>query len=309
MGRRFGHDFGRVRVHAGPLAGRSAEALQAQAYTLGSHVIFGPGRYAPRSLDGQRLLAHELTDVVQQAASPAQGVQRQPDPAPKSETKEPKPKNLKDMGISARDPVSAKTMVPLIDAVFKRNPTIAPYIADRLTQGREIGEKEKFIVHPTAATFETDYEKYIGKRADSVPRGFDREYEVSGKKQKYRDEIHLPPDATFGEAFHEAVHKMSGLSITRYLADDPDLAFDLNEGLTSLFSVLILKDEGVTNYTDGYASKRRKAEKLVDDGRFDAVAKWYWIGTVADLLKKLGVKPGSKNEQKDAIRELKKITG
>lgn len=102
---------------------------------------------------------------------------------------------------------------------------------------------------------------------------------------------------------------MSAVSIPAYLASDPDLAFDLNEGLTSLFSVLILKDEGVTDYTDGYASKRRKAEKLVDDGRFDAVAKWYWTGMVADLLKKLGVKRGSKNEEKDAISALKKITG
>jgi hypothetical protein len=231
------------------------------------------------------LLAHELTHVVQQERSPAKVVQRQPDPAPPSKTKAPRPKTLKDMGVSARDPVSAKTMVPLIDAVFKRNPTIAPYIADRLAQGREIGEKGKFIVHPTAASFQTEYEKYLGKRADSVPRGFYWEFEVSGKTQKYRDEIHVPPDATFGEAFHESVHKMSALSIPSYLSGDPDLAFDLNEGLTSLFSVLILKDEGVTDYTDGYSSKRRKAEKLVDDGRFDAVAKWYWTGTVADLLR------------------------
>src|SRR5262249_1349225 len=247
-----------------------------------------------RQIRGAR--SERSTHVMQQAGSSVTAVQRQPDPTPKTETRKepPKPKSLKDLGISARDPVSAKTMVPLIDAVLKRNPTIAPYVADRLTQGREIGEKGKFIVHPTPASFETDYEKYIGKRGEKVPRGFYWEFEGTGKKQKYRDEIHLPPDATFGEAFHEAVHKRSAVSIPSYLASDPDLAFDLNEGLTSLFSVLILKDEGVTDYTDGYASKRRKAEKLVDDGRFDAVAKWYWTGMVADLLKKLGVKRGSK---------------
>src|SRR5262249_16420357 len=53
----------------------------------------------------------------------------------------------------------------------QRNPTIAPYVADRLTQGPQIGEQGKFIVHPTPASFETDYEKYIGKGGEKVPRG------------------------------------------------------------------------------------------------------------------------------------------
>ncbi|HSJ52980.1 MAG TPA: DUF4157 domain-containing protein [Anaerolineae bacterium] len=63
---RFGHGFGSVRVHTGPLAERSAESVAARAYTVGSHIVFGAGRYAPASRDGQRLLAHELTHVVQQ---------------------------------------------------------------------------------------------------------------------------------------------------------------------------------------------------------------------------------------------------
>lgn len=67
MESRFGHDFSRVRVHTDPLAARSAEAVAAQAYTVGSDVVFGVGRYAPASRDGQRLLAHELAHVVQQS--------------------------------------------------------------------------------------------------------------------------------------------------------------------------------------------------------------------------------------------------
>jgi hypothetical protein len=234
--------------------------------------------------------------------------QCQPEPtseAPKSPST--KPKSLKELNISAQDPISTKTMLPLIDAVFKRNPTIKPYIAGRLTEGREIAEKGKFIVHTTRQLFEDAYEKYLGKRAKRFPRGFYWETEQSGKTQTYRDEIHLPPDATFGEAFHEAVHKMSALTVPHYLSDDEDFAFDVNEGLTSLFSVLILKDEGVTDYRDGYGSRRKKAEKLVDGGRFDAVAKWYWMGERKDLLENIGVKVGSKNEAKDAIRKLKKI--
>src|SRR6185369_8921893 len=44
----------------------SAAAVNARAYTVGSHIVFGGGRYAPGSADGRRLLAHELTHVVQQ---------------------------------------------------------------------------------------------------------------------------------------------------------------------------------------------------------------------------------------------------
>jgi hypothetical protein len=63
---RFGHDFGRVRVHTDASAAQSAQAVNAQAYTVGRDVVFGAGRYAPSSPQGQRLLAHELAHVVQQ---------------------------------------------------------------------------------------------------------------------------------------------------------------------------------------------------------------------------------------------------
>ncbi len=67
MGARFGHDFGHVRVHTGGLAAASARAIDARAYTVGRNVVFGAGQYAPQTPAGARLLAHELTHVVQQA--------------------------------------------------------------------------------------------------------------------------------------------------------------------------------------------------------------------------------------------------
>lgn len=66
MEHRLGHDFSGVRVHADAAAGESARAIDAQAYTVGRHVVFGAGHYAPRTDAGKRLLAHELTHVVQQ---------------------------------------------------------------------------------------------------------------------------------------------------------------------------------------------------------------------------------------------------
>jgi Domain of unknown function (DUF4157) len=62
----FGRDFGAVRIHADAAAAASARSHLASAYTSGTHVVFGEGRYAPRSVAGRRLLAHELAHVVQQ---------------------------------------------------------------------------------------------------------------------------------------------------------------------------------------------------------------------------------------------------
>jgi hypothetical protein len=63
---RFGRDLGHVRVHADDGAARSARAINAVAYTVGSHIVFGAGRYAPGSAEGRRVLAHELTHTIQQ---------------------------------------------------------------------------------------------------------------------------------------------------------------------------------------------------------------------------------------------------
>ncbi|HEY5705310.1 MAG TPA: DUF4157 domain-containing protein, partial [Terrimicrobiaceae bacterium] len=64
--RRFGHDFRATRIHTDALAAQSARAVEARAYTVGPHVVFGTGQYASATPAGMRLLAHELTHVVQQ---------------------------------------------------------------------------------------------------------------------------------------------------------------------------------------------------------------------------------------------------
>ena len=63
---RFGHDFGNVRIHSDAAAEQSAHEVSARAYTVGNDIVFGAGGPAPRTHEGQRLIAHELTHVVQQ---------------------------------------------------------------------------------------------------------------------------------------------------------------------------------------------------------------------------------------------------
>src|SRR5262245_23620893 len=67
MEQRFGHDFSRVRVHSGAVAEQSAQQVDASAYTVGHDIVFGAGQFTPGTLEGRRLIAHELTHVVQQS--------------------------------------------------------------------------------------------------------------------------------------------------------------------------------------------------------------------------------------------------
>lgn len=66
---RFGTDFSDVRLHTDGAAAQSSRAVSARAYTVGPHIVFGAGQFQPASAAGRRLLAHELTHVVQQRGS------------------------------------------------------------------------------------------------------------------------------------------------------------------------------------------------------------------------------------------------
>jgi Domain of unknown function (DUF4157)/D-alanyl-D-alanine carboxypeptidase/Succinylglutamate desuccinylase / Aspartoacylase family len=71
-------DFSQVRVHADSRAADAARSLNARAFTQGNHVVFGSGQFSPSTPSGARLLAHELTHVVQQGASPSRRIARAP---------------------------------------------------------------------------------------------------------------------------------------------------------------------------------------------------------------------------------------
>jgi cell wall-associated NlpC family hydrolase len=83
FGSRFGYDFSSVRIHADFRAHEAARSVNAVAFTLGQDVVFDAGHYAPNSDAGRKLLAHELTHVVQQNGGVNGGqltVQRSPRP-------------------------------------------------------------------------------------------------------------------------------------------------------------------------------------------------------------------------------------
>ncbi|WP_165784675.1 eCIS core domain-containing protein [Solitalea longa] len=73
---KFGYDFSKVQIHSDAKANESSKAVNAKAYTHQNHIVFASGQYQPETLEGKRLLAHELTHVVQQGNAQSPAIQR-----------------------------------------------------------------------------------------------------------------------------------------------------------------------------------------------------------------------------------------
>jgi Domain of unknown function (DUF4157) len=112
---RFGADLGAVRIHTDATAAHAADALAANAFTVGSDISFAVGRYAPDTASGRRLLAHELAHTLQQRSGtlPARG----------AVVSQPQPMLQRDTGIDAPP---APTAAPAIEPA-NRNKRIATW--------------------------------------------------------------------------------------------------------------------------------------------------------------------------------------
>ena len=73
---RFGYDFSNVKIHTDAVAAKSAQSINAMAYTSGSNIVFNSNQYSPNTDSGKRLLGHELTHVVQQRSKNSVNLQR-----------------------------------------------------------------------------------------------------------------------------------------------------------------------------------------------------------------------------------------
>jgi hypothetical protein len=98
MEQAMGQDFSDVRVHNDSDADSLSRSVQAKAFTTGQDIFFRSGEYQPGSTEGNKLLAHELTHVVQQKNAP---------PAQKLEVSHPEDASERQAGAVA-DSISAK---------------------------------------------------------------------------------------------------------------------------------------------------------------------------------------------------------
>lgn len=78
MESRFHHDFSQVKIHTDSQAEKSAQAMNARAFTVGQHVVFGRNQYSPHTAAGKKLVAHELTHTIQQQKTTIQSIGQTP---------------------------------------------------------------------------------------------------------------------------------------------------------------------------------------------------------------------------------------
>lgn len=178
---RFGYDFSRVRLHTDSRAAESAQAVNALAYTVGNDVVFGGGHYSPGSSAGNRLLAHELTHVVQQNGSNATSLQRFPGPSD-----DPREREADRMGDSVEDidergwpPEKLMVLPPEktvsdreIEEITEQAPKAQETSAEgekaggtevTVREGGEFGAKKPFVPHERGLSVAGKYGVEVGK--------------------------------------------------------------------------------------------------------------------------------------------------
>jgi Domain of unknown function (DUF4157) len=190
MESRFGQDFSQVRVHTDSLAAESAQNVEAEAYTVGHKVVFGAGRYEPASAEGRRLLAHELTHVLQQRAdshAPAHLARKSPPKTPPAPPK-PKPQKFTILGTgfqAVTDPTS-KAVTLSHTGKSADGWTFAPAGADKFTATRS---PDKFQYVHASGKIEAFIQKTIVNAAANAPVTVDPLIAVLGDPPKLSFEL------------------------------------------------------------------------------------------------------------------------
>jgi hypothetical protein len=119
MESRFGADFGGVRLHTDSAAADSAAAVDAHAYTVGQHVVFGQGQYQPQSEAGRHLLAHELAHTVQQQGLQRAGVSALADQGPEYRRLEVEADHMADAAMRGQPLPASRASHPLLSRAGK----------------------------------------------------------------------------------------------------------------------------------------------------------------------------------------------
>ena len=176
MATRLHHDFSKVRVHADSRAAESAKAVDAMAYTVGSHVVFDDGKYEPRTSQGRQLLAHELIHAVQQSHGSGGGTIALGDPSDHSERQA---ERMASAGFEQRrvavdssrsfrvqrqmnQPQRSSSDLPESASPFLAG-AIGPITIDGFETGRaDISQINQTALRKAAATIQTLLKKYPG---------------------------------------------------------------------------------------------------------------------------------------------------
>lgn len=185
---RFGYDLSRVRIHSDRQSAESARNVDALAYTVGSHVVFGAGQFAPASHRGRELLAHELAHTIQQRSANA---------APPSLA--PGVVSEKTAEVAGRDVASgrpASTSLPACGVGLARAPIpLTAYTDGMLTE--EISEVRDRLKQKTNSGRDRDVDRHMALKWEIERRARDaavaEAIAVAAPAPEPRDESHETP--------------------------------------------------------------------------------------------------------------------
>ena len=178
---RLGADLADVRVHIGDASHRTANSLHASAFTVGSHVGFRAGRFAPGTAEGQKLLAHELTHVLQQRrGANEKGLQSRLQVGQSADTYEQEADQVADQVMST----PAITLAHEISHVVPERPSAGTGVIQRQVEQPEAGPN---ILRHTGRWTDIDSPAVLGlgrRRLRSTGCGPDRTCETFKKRPK-----------------------------------------------------------------------------------------------------------------------------
>jgi Domain of unknown function (DUF4157) len=292
---RFGHGFDHVRVHHDAGAQAMASQVNARAFTIGRDVYFNAGQYVPSTSVGQRLLAHELTHVVQQSSGGEPRIQRAEDwnftPAEFGELKKAKGE-LKFDSDSSWFPAPFQknlldTLNALLDPTRKKPATTGVSTADffhghiamkgsksdelnkRSGEYSKVGEAEysKALggsrINDLTTKNLTAYKTAVTNTLPSAKAILDV---ASGLKDVvviyHTFETNKPGEMKFGSPERNFITPLGG-SPKGYSPPNPDSAGSWGQEFTDIFQFNFLIDEhGVIHVRPGFASSSRELSTI-----------------------------------------------
>jgi Domain of unknown function (DUF4157) len=252
MEARFGHSFSRVRIHNNSAAHNAASALNARAFALGEHIVFGAGQYAPRTRAGMSLLAHELTHVVQESGNPSPALHCAPT-------------------LSGRKPgeLIGEDIASDIDKALAES-SLAKYIKKTASGHLHVEFKETFAKNLA------ENEKAFGSKSSAKN---DSGQVVKGFTDLKSGEIHLVERlANIEGALHETVHLNSKLSSREGVsAFQDDFGHTLEEGVTQYFTNKVLAEQKLPAGV-AYPEQLKLANQLISALGEDLIIAAYFKG-------------------------------
>lgn len=260
FGSRMGYDFSDVKIHTGTEAAQSAKDINAQAYTYQNHIVFNEGKYNAESAEGKKLLAHELTHVLQGSL---EQVRRKEKTFLES-------KNVKPSEIIDSSDEKVKSM--MMGVFSNKDSKIYSYISAKLGALK----KDTPVKILSDAEFGHAYRPYAKKRKVDIDASISDEKLVPETRGFYDPDkrtIYLRLRSTWCHVFHETVHSLS----------DPDfimsrLGRTLNEGITQYFTDIVMKEQVGSICADHkYGSELACAKKFIETlFTFDDIAKLFF---------------------------------